>query len=138
MILNEIPIQKLGADFEMSKNQLLYLSQDDVVATDLTMLKAIEVVKQALREKAEGRVEMPPKPGIHPMADAFIHAMPAFIPKMKAAGMKWVSGFPNNHKYNLPYIMGVLVLNDLDTGVPICIMDAAWVTAKRTGAATAA
>jgi len=28
-------------------------------------------------------------------------------------------------------------LNELDTGAPICIMDAAWVTAKRTGAATA-
>jgi ornithine cyclodeaminase/alanine dehydrogenase len=117
--------------------QVLYLSRKDIEEVSLSTAEIIDVIEKAFREKGEGRVEMPPKPGIHPKADAFIHAMPAFIPKMKAAGMKWVSGFPNNYKYDLPYIMGVLVLNDLDTGVPICIMDAAWVTAKRTGAATA-
>jgi len=117
--------------------EVLYLSKKDIEDANLTMAEIINVVEEALRENGEDRVEMPPKPGIHPKMDAFIHAMPAFIPKMKAAGMKWVSGFPNNHKYNLPYIMGVLVLNDPETGAPICIMDASWVTAKRTGAATA-
>jgi ornithine cyclodeaminase/alanine dehydrogenase len=117
--------------------EVLYLSRKDIEDTDLAMAEIINVVEEAFREKGEGKVEMPPKPGIHPKTDAFIHAMPAFIPKMKAAGMKWVSGFPNNRKYNLPYIMGILVLNDLETGAPICIMDASWVTAKRTGAATA-
>ena len=117
--------------------RVLYLSTKDIEEVSLSMAEINDVVEKAFREKGEGRVEMPPKPGIHPKADAFIHAMPAFIPKMKVAGMKWVSGFPSNHKYNLPYIMGVLVLNDLNTGGPICIMDAAWVTAKRTGAATA-
>lgn len=117
--------------------QVLYLSSEDIEEVSLSMAEIIDVIEKAFREKGGGRVEMPPKPGIHPKADAFIHAMPAFIPKMKTAGMKWVSGFPSNHKYNLPYIMGVLVLNDLDTGRPICIMDAVWVTAKRTGAATA-
>ena len=63
--------------------------------------------------------------------------MPAYIPSMNAAGIKWVSGFPENYKRNLPYITGVIILNDPETGVPICIMDAAWVTAMRTGAATA-
>ncbi|NIR87719.1 ornithine cyclodeaminase family protein, partial [Candidatus Bathyarchaeota archaeon] len=117
--------------------EVLYLSKKDVEETDVRMAEIIEVVEEAFREKGEGRVEMPPKPGIHPRADAFIHAMPAFIPRMKAAGMKWVSGFPNNRKYDLPYVMGVLVLNDVETGAPLCVMDASWVTAKRTGAATA-
>jgi len=118
-------------------SDVLYLSKKDVEETDLTMAEIINVVEEALREKGEGKVEMPPKPGIHPRPDAFIHAMPAFIPRMPAAGMKWVSGFPDNRKCNLPYIMGVLVLNDPETGAPICIMDASWITAKRTGAATA-
>jgi len=117
--------------------EVLYLSKKDIEDTDLAMAEIITVVEEAFIEKGEGKVEMPPKPGIHPKTDAFIHAMPAFIPKMKAAGMKWVSGFPNNRKHNLPYIMGVLVLNDPETGAPLCIMDASWVTAKRTGAATA-
>jgi len=67
--------------------QVLYLSTKDIEEVSLSMAEIIDVVEKAFREKGEGRVEMPPKPGIHPKADAFIHAMPAFIPKMKAAGM---------------------------------------------------
>jgi len=117
--------------------EFLYLPKEDIEETGLTMAEIIDIVEEALREKGEGRVEMPPKPGIHPKTEAFIHAMPAFLPRLKAAGMKWVSGFPENYRYSLPYIMGVIVLNDVETGAPTCIMDAAWVTAKRTGAATA-
>jgi ornithine cyclodeaminase/alanine dehydrogenase len=81
---------------------------------------------------------MPPKPGIHPGGgDNFIHAMPAYIPAMKAAGVKWVSGFPENHKIGLPYITGLLILNDPETGLPISVMDCVWITAIRTGAASA-
>ena len=69
-------------------NQLLYLSQADVEAVGLTMAEIVEALEQMFREKGEGRVEMPPKPGIHTMPDAFIHAMPAFIPALKSAGMK--------------------------------------------------
>ena len=117
--------------------EVLYLSREDVEEAGLTMAEVIGIVEDAFREKGEGRVEVPPKLGIHPKPNSFIHVMPALIPKMNAAGMKWVSGFPENYRHNLPYIMGVIVLNDLETGVPICIMDATWVTAKRTGAATA-
>jgi ornithine cyclodeaminase/alanine dehydrogenase len=80
---------------------------------------------------------MPPKPGIHTRPDAFIHAMPAYIPSLQSAGMKWVSGYPDNQRRGLPYITGLLLLNDPETGIPIAIMDCTWITAKRTGAATA-
>ena len=101
------------------------------------MERVIEIVEQAFLEKASGVVEVPPKPGIHPKENSFIHAMPAYLQKMKIAGIKWVSGFPSNTKKNLPYISGVLILNDVETGFPICIMDCTWITAQRTGAATA-
>jgi len=115
----------------------LYLSRHDIEKLNISISEVIQVVEEAFREKAEGRVEVPPKPGIHPQEDAFIHAMPAYIPKMKSAGIKWVSGFPDNPKRGLPYISGLLILNDPKTGVPISIMDCTWITAKRTGAATA-
>ena len=51
--------------------------------------------------------------------------------------MKWVSGYPDNQKKGLPYISGLLILNDPGNGIPIAVMDATWITAKRTGAATA-
>lgn len=120
-----------------SPAELLYLSRKDLNTLNVPIGKVIEAVEEAFRAKAEGGVEMPPKPGIHPQKDAFIHAMPAYLPKMKSAGIKWVSGFPENPKHGLPYISGLLILNDVETGFPICVMDCTWITAKRTGAATA-
>ncbi|MFW9965132.1 MAG: ornithine cyclodeaminase family protein [Candidatus Sifarchaeia archaeon] len=121
-----------------SESRLLYISQADINRINLSMKEIINQLGVAFAEKAEGRVEMPPKPGIHPgHADNFIHAMPAYIPAMKSAGVKWVSGFPQNKERRLPYISGLLILNDPETGLPISVMDCVWITAKRTGAATA-
>lgn len=122
----------------MGNNQLLYLSQADVVATGLSMADIIEAVDTAFHEKGHGRVEMPPKPGVHPGGgDNFIHAMPAYIPGLKSAGVKLVSGFPDNQKRGLPYITGLLIYNDVETGLPLAVMDCVWITAMRTAAATA-
>ncbi|MGD2186307.1 MAG: ornithine cyclodeaminase family protein [Desulfobacterales bacterium] len=122
----------------MQEKQLLYLSKKDVEAVGLQMAEIIESLEITFRAKGEGRTEMPPKPGIHPgEGDSFIHAMPAYIPDLKSAGIKWVSAFPDNPAKGLPYITGLLILNDAETGLPISVMDCVWITAKRTGAATA-
>ncbi len=116
--------------------RLLYLSRADVEAVGLDMRTVIDLLRQAFLEKGEGRTEMPPKPGIHTQPDAFIHAMPAYIESMGAAGIKWVSGYPGNQARGLPYISGLLVLNDPETGIPLSVMDCTWITAVRTGGAT--
>ena len=117
--------------------KILYLSRADVERVGVTMPEMIGAVENGFREHGQGRVEMPPKPGIHTMPDAFIHAMPAYIPALKSAGVKWVSGYPDNQKRGLPYITGLLILNDTETGIPLAVMDCTWITAMRTGAATA-
>ena len=126
---------KRGQTVETQK--MLYLSKKDVERVDLPMGEIIQALDGAFKEKGLGKVEMPPKPGIHTMPDAFIHAMPASVPSVGAVGCKWVSGYPENYKKNLPYINGLLILNDPETGVPLSVMDCIWITAMRTGAATA-
>jgi ornithine cyclodeaminase/alanine dehydrogenase len=121
----------------MSSNRLLYLSQADVVNVGLKMDQIIESMEIMFRAKGEGRTEMPPKPGIHPGGENFAHAMPAYIPDLKSAGIKWVSGFPDNPSKGLPYISGLLIFNDVQNGLPLAVMDCVWITAKRTGAASA-
>ena len=104
----------------MTAPSLLYLSSEDVAAVGPPMAEIIAALDLALREKGEGKVEMPPKPGVHPGGgDNFIHAMPAWIPALGSAGVKWVSGFPGNRDRGLPYITGLLVLNDPETGLPL-------------------
>lgn len=117
--------------------QVVYLSRADVEAVGLSMIEVIDLVEVALRDKGNGSVELPPKIGIHTRPNAFIHAMPAHIPSLGATGIKWVSGYPDNGPMGLPYISGLLILNAPDTGLPLSVMDATWITAIRTGAVTA-
>ncbi len=121
----------------MTQGPILYLSRKDVEATQLPMPEIIAALEAMFREKGNGKVEMPPKPGIHPRPDSFIHAMPAYLPSAQAAGIKWVAGYPGNNARGLPYISGLLILNDPGTGIPLAVMDCTWITGQRTGAATA-
>jgi ornithine cyclodeaminase/alanine dehydrogenase-like protein (mu-crystallin family) len=121
----------------MPAPKVLYLSRADVEAAGVTMPEIIDALKIAFNEHGLGHAEMPPKPGVHSMPDSFIHAMPAWIPALHAIGMKWVSGYPTNQAKGLPYISGLLILNDDETGIPLAVMDCSWITGMRTGAATA-
>jgi ornithine cyclodeaminase/alanine dehydrogenase len=121
----------------MPDHQLLYLSRADVEAVGVEMPEIIQALEVAFAQHGQGLVEMPPKPGVHARPDAFIHAMPCYIPGPEAIGIKWVAGYPDNPQRGLPYISGLIVLNDADTGLPLAVMDCTWITAKRTGAATA-
>ncbi len=114
--------------------ELLYLSRADVEDLGLSMREVLRAVDAGFAAKGRGLTEMPPKPGIHTRPDCFIHAMPAYVREPEVAGLKWVSGYPPNPAKGLPYITGLLVLNDPETGVPLAVMDCAWITAMRTGA----
>lgn len=123
----------------MDKPSFLYLSREDVEKAGPSMDVVIDAVETGFRELGNGNVEMPPKPGIHPGegGDSFLHAMPAYVPAMDSCGIKWVSAYPGNPKKGLPYIMGVLIYNDPETGMIRSIMDCTWITGMRTGAASA-
>jgi len=121
----------------MKKIDFLFLSQEDVLAVGLSTPEIIDTIEAVFREHGSKRFENPPKPGIHPRGDAFIHAMPGHLPVLKAAGLKWVSSYPSNQKLALPAVMGVMILNDVDTGRPLALMDCRWITAARTAAVSA-
>jgi ornithine cyclodeaminase/alanine dehydrogenase len=98
----------------------------------LPLADIFTAVERAMSEHGKGAVELPPKIGLHTRPGTFIHAMPAFIPALNVCGMKWVSGYPGNAARGLPTILGLLVLNDPETGVPYALLDAQWITAIRT------
>jgi alanine dehydrogenase len=115
---------------------LLYLRRDEVAALLPSLSEQLDLVEATYRAVAAGKVELPPKPGIHPRRDSFIHAMPAYLRDEDVAALKWVAGYPANKARGLPYISGLIVVNDAETGLPAAIMDAAEVTAARTAAAS--
>ncbi|MGH3060784.1 MAG: ornithine cyclodeaminase family protein [Gaiellaceae bacterium] len=115
---------------------LLFLSRVEVAALLPGIPEQLDLVERTYRSLAAGRVELPPKPGVHPRKDSFVHAMPAYLRDEDVVALKWVAGYPANKERGLPYITGLIVLNDPETGLPLAIMDGAEITAARTAAAS--
>lgn len=52
----------------------------------------------------------------------------------RIAGIKWIASFPANTRQNLQRASATLVLNDLETGYPIALLEASIISAMRTAA----
>jgi len=121
----------------MNPIDVLLLSRDDVISLSLEPREVVRVVEQALLEHAAGTYEMHPKIGVHPTSTDpanFLHAMPAYLHRLQACGLKWVGGFPQNFRRDLPNVTGLQVYNDTETGIPLAIMDCSYLTGLRTAA----
>jgi ornithine cyclodeaminase/alanine dehydrogenase len=117
--------------------KIRYLSLSDLVKVGMTLDRSVDIIEQSFCEHAAKEVENPPKLPIHPLPDAFINAMPAYLPRKGACGMKWISGFPTNVGKGIPSLASLLILNDPDNGLPLAVMEGAYITALRTVAASA-
>ena len=115
-------------------NELLILNRRDLEGLALTWPEIVDVIEDAFRQKAQGLVTNPPKPKVTSRDDAFIHAMPAYLGGSDRIGLKWVSGYEQNHAKGLPYIYGSVIMNDPETGRPIALLDGGWITEMRTPA----
>ncbi len=95
--------------------------------------RALEAMRDAFLAYARGEWSMPPKVYVPAYPAGDFRAMPAL-----GAGhalLKWVTSFPGNPARGLPTVTGIVVLSDATDGMPKALLDAAAVTALRTGAA---
>ena len=114
--------------------QILYLSEADERRVELDINKVIDVLEEVHVARKEGRAQMPPKPGLRPVGKAgFVDGYPAFVEGTEYLGIKWLSGYFANPAKGLPFINGLIILNDVQTGVPLCVMGCGYLTALRTG-----
>ena len=111
---------------------MLVLNRADLEGLGLNWTEIIDVLEDAFQQKARGLVQNPPKPKVSSREDAFIHAMPAYLGGSDRIGLKWVAGYEQNNDKGLPYIYGVMIMNDAETGRPIALLDGGWITEMRT------
>lgn len=122
----------------MKRDSFLYLSHKDLDALGLGYGEIVAILEKVFVEKAEGRTSLPPKHWIERGGnDRFYSAMSSAIPGLGFGGCKWQSGDPANPTRGLPYIQGLYILSEDETGQVIAVMAAPWITAKRTAAASA-
>ncbi len=105
------------------------------VKQSITMHQAIQGMERAFIQLSRQQVKLPLRTGISiDEEQALTLTMPAYLAKDKTLGLKVVSIFPKNLTNNLPSINGFIMLLDANSGVPKVLMDAAYLTALRTGA----
>jgi ornithine cyclodeaminase/alanine dehydrogenase-like protein (mu-crystallin family) len=95
--------------------------------------RAIEAVRDAFVAHARGEWTMPPKVYVPAYPAGDFRAMPAL-----GAGhalLKWITSFPGNPGRGLPTVTGVVLLSSAEDGRLVAVLDAASITALRTGAA---
>ncbi len=113
--------------------QTLYIREEEVREL-LPLPEVVRVVEEAFRDKAEGYAVMPPKL-IIPLPNGDLRAMPAYLPRQRAAGVKVVNSHPQNPAQGLPTVMAMLIMVEPETGFPLAVMEATYLTTVRTGAA---
>jgi len=118
------------------QNEMVVLGRSELDSLAVGWTDVVDVLDDAFAQKAKGLVQNPPKPAVRPRRDAFINAMPAYLGGSDRVGIKWVAGFEQNRAKGLPYIYGVFVLSDADTGRPLALIDGGWITEMRTAGAT--
>jgi alanine dehydrogenase len=96
---------------------------------------AYEAVRAGFIAYARGEWTMQPKLYVTNYPAGDFRAMPAL--GGGHALLKWVTSFPGNPARGLPTVTGIVVLCDAGTGLVVALLDAAAVTALRTGAAAA-
>jgi ornithine cyclodeaminase/alanine dehydrogenase-like protein (mu-crystallin family) len=99
------------------------------------MNEAIEVMRGAFIQLANGDAVVPQR--IHTEMtehNSLALFMPVYLPQKSLVGIKVVSVANDNSKKGLPLIHGLVLVIDASTGIPLAIMDGAYLTALRTGA----
>ncbi|GAB6934048.1 ornithine cyclodeaminase family protein [Calditerricola satsumensis] len=102
-----------------------------------SMKRCLEDVERAFRYHREGNTVTPVRTALPVGAvDAHVLNMPSYVGAVRQAGVKVVSVFPHNPEQGRPAIQGVVLLTDGETGDPVALLDAAYLTMLRTGAAS--
>ena len=115
---------------------LLLLTEADVQAL-LEPADAVNAVERAFHDFAQGTALMPAKLYLEfPQHAGDLRVMPASL-RSGYAGVKLVNSHERNPARGLPAVVGTYLLYSQETGMPLCIMGATFLTAMRTGAASA-
>jgi len=119
----------------MRQTTLLLTQRNIARLVDLP--EAIRVVREAFKAMARGETVMPPKIYLPLPHQSDFRAMPAYLTRPAACGVKWVNVHPHNRAKGLPTVMAIIIINDPATGFPLAVMDGLLVTKLRTAAAGA-
>lgn len=128
----------MGVDMKKmsSPTSLRYFTTEEIKRT-LTMAEAIRAVKEAFIQLSTGQARVPARTSLElPEFRTTALVMPAYLPRTRRIGLKLISLCEDNPAKGLPLAQALIILMDAETGTPLAVLDASFLTAIRTGAAS--
>src|SRR5215510_5868849 len=117
---------------------VLILSKRDIEQL-LPAAKCVDLMEETLTSLVRGQVMLPLRQVMSlPDSPNLFALMPAYSDALHATGAKLITVFPGNHGSGVESHQGAVVLFDGKNGSVKAVMDAAAITAIRTGAASGA
>ena len=119
----------------MIPRDILYLTDDDV-AQCMTAKKAVILAEKGIKADGAGQVAGD-KFYMNVGDGGFMKPFSGYMAGEEYAYIKSFSFFEGNRAKGLPVTDSMVLLFAADTGLPVCIMEADWITSMKTGASTA-
>ena len=123
----------------MQPVELTFLSGADVIRLAMTDDEILDAVEAGLRAQGSGEARIEPRVHLEPdpALRGHFNVLRGYLAPIQLAGVKVVGDYVDNYQLGLPSELGLLTLYDATNGMPVAIVDAADLTAMRTGALTA-
>lgn len=117
--------------------KIITLSQAEIKKV-LELDKVIDGVKKVYCQKSDGDTVVWPSVEYHFEEEkAVMDIRSGYVKGEKLHGAKMLNNFPLNANLGIPSFSGMLLVFDSNTGLPLGVMDASYITSMRTGAAAA-
>ena len=115
----------------------LILTRQEVMSV-IDMRETIDAVRNVYKLKSEGKAVIWPLVNYEFKEEhAAMDIRSGYIKGEQLHGLKMLNNFPENREKGLPPFNGIMMVYDSNTGIPIGILDASYITCMRTGAAGA-
>ena len=109
---------------------MLFLSEQEMWQS-VTLEDVMAAIEDAYAIHKSGNYKMPDRFIAQRDKNMMLY-MPCFLDSV--IGTKMLSEFPDNPSLGIPYLNGLMILNNAKTGLPKAIMNGSVLTAMRTGA----
>lgn len=119
----------------MIPRDILYLTEQEVMQC-MTIGEGVALAEKGIKADAAGQVAGD-KFYMNVGDAGFIKPFSGYLAGEETAYVKSFSFFEGHREKNLPVTDSMVILFDAQTGLPVCVMEANWITALKTGASTA-
>lgn len=117
--------------------EMLYLSRADVERCAITAGDMNAAIEAMFAAKAAGTAVTKPKLAFFQPGGRSFRAKAGVMEAPPYAAIKWFGYYAGNAARGVPDFLPLMIVNETETGMPVCVMDGAWLSGMRTASFSA-